>query len=46
MCFEGDVKATIDYGFAYLKIDACGREKNMKKCAALFNATQVIPSVH
>jgi len=38
-CFVGDVQATIDFGFASIKLDGCGVEKNITKFAELFNAT-------
>eukprot|EP00756_Hemistasia_phaeocysticola_P052038 Hpha_TRINITY_DN27228_c0_g1::TRINITY_DN27228_c0_g1_i1::g.140708::m.140708/K07407/E3.2.1.22B, galA, rafA; alpha-galactosidase len=39
LCFQGDVQATIDFGFESLKLDGCGIENNMTKFAELFNAT-------
>ena len=36
-CFVGDVEATIDFGFASLKIDSCGIQRNMTEYARLFN---------
>jgi len=36
-CFQGDVAATLDYGFGSLKIDSCGNERNMTQYARLFN---------
>lgn len=38
-CFEGDVEATVAFGFQSVKIDACSALKNMTKYEALFNAT-------
>ena len=40
-CYGGDVAATIDYGFASLKVDSCGAQKNVSEYAALFNASGV-----
>jgi len=28
-CFQGDVQATLDYGFRSIKLDGCGVEKNI-----------------
>lgn len=36
-CFEGDVQATLDYGFESIKLDGCGVEKNVTMFAELFN---------
>eukprot|EP00038_Savillea_parva_P009236 m.182183 g.182183 ORF g.182183 m.182183 type:complete len:444 (+) comp15463_c0_seq1:267-1598(+) len=40
-CFEGDVKATLDYGFTSIKLDGCGCVKNITLYAELFNASGV-----
>lgn len=37
--YEGDVKATIGWGFDGVKIDSCGAQKNMTLYYQLFNAT-------
>ena len=39
ICFEGDVRATLEFGFDSIKLDGCGVEKNMTLFASLFNAT-------
>eukprot|EP00041_Stephanoeca_diplocostata_P006061 m.74141 g.74141 ORF g.74141 m.74141 type:complete len:451 (+) comp16151_c0_seq1:146-1498(+) len=36
-CFEGDVQATLDFGFESIKLDGCGVEKNVSLFAELFN---------
>lgn len=38
-CFEGDVKATIDFGFESIKLDGCGVERNVTLFAELLNQT-------
>lgn len=36
-CFDGDVQATLEYGFGSVKIDSCGNQRNMTNYALLFN---------
>eukprot|EP01050_Picozoa_sp_SAG11_P003721 SAG11_NODE_217_length_12229_cov_9.152185_19_plen_277_part_00 len=38
-CFEGDVRATLEWGFEGVKYDSCGSLRNMTKWAALYNAS-------
>jgi hypothetical protein len=38
-CFEGDVRATLEWGFVSVKYDSCGSLRNMTKWAALYNAS-------
>ena len=38
-CYQGDVDATLDYGFDSIKLDGCGAQRDLDKYAALFNAT-------
>ena len=38
-CYVGDVSATVDFGFASLKVDGCGAQHNVSEYAALFNQT-------
>ena len=35
--YEGDVRASIDWGFDGVKIDSCGAQKNMSLYYELFN---------
>ena len=37
--YEGDVKATLAWGFDGVKIDSCGAQKNMSLYCSLFNQT-------
>ena len=37
--YEGDVRATVEWGFDGVKIDSCGAQKNMTLYGALINAT-------
>lgn len=37
--YQGDVQATLDFGFSSIKLDACGIFRNMTYWAELFNAT-------
>lgn len=37
LCFEGDVRATLEYGFGSVKLDSCGIQRNMTHYAELFN---------
>ena len=39
LCYRGDVAATLAYGFASLKVDGCGAQKNFSEYAPLFNAS-------
>jgi len=39
--YEGDVAATVGWGFDAVKIDSCGQQRNMTRYGALFNATGV-----
>ena len=39
ICFQGDVNATIDYGFDSVKYDGGGMEKNITHFALLYNKT-------
>ena len=36
-CFEGDVRATLEWGFESVKYDSCGSLRNMSNWAALYN---------
>lgn len=36
-CFQGDVQATLDYGFGSIKLDGCGVQKNITLYSELFN---------
>lgn len=38
-CYQGDVDATLDYGFDSIKLDGCGAQRDLTLYAALFNAT-------
>jgi len=40
-CYTGDVAATVTYGFASLKVDACGVQKNVSDYAERLNRTGV-----
>lgn len=37
--YQGDVKATVDFGFDGIKLDGCGGFRNLSYYAELFNAT-------
>ena len=38
-CFQGDVNATLAFGFDSIKLDGCGEEENVELWYDLFNAT-------
>ena len=38
-CYQGDVDATLDYGFDSIKLDGCGAQRDLDKYSSLFNAT-------
>jgi len=38
-CYVGDVNALVSYGFDSVKLDGCGKQLNLTKYAALFNAS-------
>ena len=38
-CFEGDVQATLDFGFESVKYDGCGIQRNISHWAELYNKT-------
>jgi hypothetical protein len=38
-CYQGDVDATLDYGFDSIKLDGCGAQRDLTLYASLFNAT-------
>ena len=38
-CYQGDVDATLDYGFDSIKLDGCGTQRDLTLYARLFNQT-------
>lgn len=39
-CYVGDVSATLDFGFASIKVDGCGAQHSVKEYSDLFNKTE------